>query len=388
MTNPFDIAQFLGLPKPPSQSADFIAGLLWSREVMQQHIKDSYQVTSPQGIEELRPVTINGSEQWLHVRGRNRENPILLYVHGGPGSTDIGFMDAIQRPWEDYFTVVQWDQRQAGKSYYPVDEQTPPLTIDGMVDDTECVIRFLLEHLDQKKLVLVGHSWGTVLGMHIAKQSPELLHAYIGIGQVVDSLEAEKLIYQRVIDYASNNGNQLLVDKLEAALLQLASTSEDERVATYMNYVLEVREQLSLFAGEALMHHQSWSKTVEAIRFSKTISPHLTLEDLSSGFLGKDLCSAFAPYEFTRERLATNLEEKLGCEFDVPILFFTGAHDWQTPGILSSRWFEQISAPRKAIIEFEDSSHVVVNEEPGRFLVELLRHVHSPLIKQGAQYAG
>jgi pimeloyl-ACP methyl ester carboxylesterase len=167
MTKIINVLSGLGLPTLPSQSADTIAALLWAREAMQKHLTTTYAVQNPKGIEELKQVKIGGVDQWLHIRGRNRDNPVLLYLHGGPGGPMIGSADAIQRPWEDYFTVVQWDQRQTGKSYYPANDETDPLTVEQFIRDTEEVILFLRRHLKQDKLFVLGHSWGSVLGMHI-----------------------------------------------------------------------------------------------------------------------------------------------------------------------------------------------------------------------------
>ncbi len=98
--------------------------MLWAREAVQKHLADTYKVIDPKGIEELKPVKIGGIDQWLHIRGNNRDNPVLLYLHGGPGAPMIGFEDAALIPWEEYFTVVRWDQRQTGKSYYPANDET------------------------------------------------------------------------------------------------------------------------------------------------------------------------------------------------------------------------------------------------------------------------
>jgi len=122
MTKPIDLSTALGVPSLPSYSSDSIGALLWAREVLQHHLTNTYAVKDPSGIEELKPIPIGGVDQWLHIRGRHRNNPVLLCLHGGPGFPNIGWMDAVQRPWEDYFTVVQWDQRQTGKSYYPAND--------------------------------------------------------------------------------------------------------------------------------------------------------------------------------------------------------------------------------------------------------------------------
>ena len=131
MTKKIDLSA-LGLPPLPSQSSEAIGTLLWAREVLQQHLTITYAVKDPKGVEELKSIKIGGVDQWVHIRGRNRNNPILLFLHGGPGFSMIGLMDAIQRPWEDYFTVVQWDQRQTGKSYYSANDETNPLTVERL----------------------------------------------------------------------------------------------------------------------------------------------------------------------------------------------------------------------------------------------------------------
>ena len=165
MSKSIDIPTALGLPPLPSSSPDTIAALMWAREVLQQHLTTTYAVTDPKGIEELKPVKIGGVDQWLHIRGRNRNNPVLLWLHGGPGGSIIGCSgeDAILRPWEDYFTVVLWDQRQTGKSYYPEKDETEPLTVQQFIEDTEEVIQYLRNYLDKDKLFVLGASWALYL---------------------------------------------------------------------------------------------------------------------------------------------------------------------------------------------------------------------------------
>ena len=192
MSNTVNIPAALGLPPLPSTSPDTIAALMWAREVMQKHITTTYAVTDPKGIEELKSVNIGGVEQWIHIRGRNRDNPVLLFLHGGPGATVIGALDAAQRPWEDYFTVVTWDQRQTGKSYYPADDENAPLTIQRFIDDTEELLQYLRDYLNKDKLFILGSSWGSLLGMNMVKRRPEWVHAYIGVGQLVNWLDCRK----------------------------------------------------------------------------------------------------------------------------------------------------------------------------------------------------
>ena len=372
MTKSIDIPIALGIPPLPSQSPDTIAALLWAREVLQKHLTTSYAVTDPKGIEELKPIKIGGVDQWLHIRGRNRRNPVLLYLHGGPGSTNIGWMDAIQRPWEDFFTVVQWDQRQTGKSYYPADDEKNPLSLKQFIEDTEEVIQYLRDYLDQDKLFLLGHSWGSVLGMYIVKRHPNWLHAYIGVGQVVNWSENEQVLYKRLLNHAKEQEEDQLVEKLESIAPYLDPNNPEQ---SFVDHTLYVRTELSRLTGETMMHHLFLDDTLIMLKSDQILSPHLTLMDINNLLLGDDIALFRNPATIATDFVNVNLPEQLGSSFEVPIFFFTGTHDWHTPKILSDAWFDQIKAPYKELIHFQESCHVIVNEEPGKVLMALVNKV-------------
>jgi len=374
MVKNIDIPAALGLPPLPSSSPDTIAALLWAREVLQKHLTTTYAVQDPNGIEELKSVKIGGVDQWLHIRGRNRNNPVLLFLHGGPGGEIIGFADAIQRPWEDYFTVVHWDQRQTGKSYYPADDENAPLTVQQFIEDTEELIQYLRGHLNKDKLFVLGSSWGTALGMHMVKRHRDWIHAYIGVGQVVNSVNNERALYERLLGHAREQNESELISKLER-ITALLDADYPEREKSYIENVGFVRSELDRLAGETLMHHLRIEDAAKMFSLDKAISPHLTLSDISHSIVGDEPALSRPPYSFARDFLDVDLPKDLGSSFEVPIFFFTGAHDWQTPVSLSDAWFETITAPHKELIHFEESGHAVVNEEPGKFLVALVNKV-------------
>jgi len=373
MNKAFDLSAALGLPPLPSHSSDTIAALLWAREVLQQHFTTTYAVKDPKGIEELKPVKIAGTDQWIHIRGRNRKNPILLYLHGGPGFSNIGIMDAIQRPWEDYFTVVQWDQRQVGKSYYPANDETNPLTVQGMIEDAEEVIQYLRRHLNQDKLFVLGHSWGSALGMHMAKRHPDWLHAYIGVGQVVNKMDNERALYERLLSHAREQKDNELLAKLDAIAPYPDPDSPAQSIVE--NRASWMLRQLSLSAGEAMMHHLFFDDVLKIWSFDKLISPHLTLTDISHSLLGDEIALERPPYTLMQDMITIDLSNDVGSSFEVPIFFFTGAHDWHTSRTLSDKWFSQINAPHKELIHFEESAHGIVFEEPGKVLIALVNKV-------------
>lgn len=374
LSKAIDILKALGIPPLPSQSSDTIATLFWAREVLQKHLTSIYAITDPKGIEELKKVQIGGVDQWLHIRGRNRHNPVLLFIHGGQGSPMIGLMDAIQRPWEDFFTVVQWDQRQTGKSYYPADDVNKPLTVNQFIDDTEEVIQYLRDYLKKEKLFILGHSWGTVLGMHMVKRHPEWLHAYIGVGQVVDMAESERVLYERLLSHARENNRTDLISRLEE-ITPFFEAYSPQREKTFVDNCSFVRKELSRLAGETGMHHMLWDDVVSMLALDGAISPHLTLTDLSHSIISDEVAWSRPPYAFTKEFLSIDLPSDIGNSFDTPIFFFSGVHDWQTPVSLSDQWFSQINTTHKELLHFQESSHFIFNEEPGKVLIALVNKV-------------
>ena len=158
------------------------------------------------------------ARQYVSVRGADRRNPILLYVHGGPASVELPLSWAFQRPWEEYFTVVEWDQRAAGKSFLLNDRQTiaPTLVPDQYRDDAIELIELLRQRYGKRKIFLLGHSWGSTVALAVAVKRPDLLYAYVGMGQLIDFNENETASYAAVLAQARGDGNAQAVAELEA----------------------------------------------------------------------------------------------------------------------------------------------------------------------------
>jgi pimeloyl-ACP methyl ester carboxylesterase len=165
-----------------SSAAAQLPGYPMSRDSIAGRLADLHRIHTPEGIEVVEPVAVNGSTQWISIRGLNRANPILLVVHGGPGSAMLGMTWAYQKPWEDFFTVVNWDQRGVGKNFAAADtaQLRPTMTEAQHVQDAEVVVRHVLKRLGQQKLVLMGYSWGTKFTPAVVVQRPELFHAWVG----------------------------------------------------------------------------------------------------------------------------------------------------------------------------------------------------------------
>ena len=181
-------------------------------------IADIHRVVTPNGVQETFEAALGGARQVVNVRGADRRNPILLFVHGGPGAVEMPIAWSFQRPWEDYFTVVQWDQRGAGRSFLLNDPDALALTLtpERYRDDAIELIELLRERYGKRKVILLGHSWGSIVGIMVAAQRPDLLHAYVGVGQVIDFRENEREGYAWTLSRALADGNKEAVRELEA----------------------------------------------------------------------------------------------------------------------------------------------------------------------------
>ena len=163
------------------------------------------------GINEQMYVDINGTKQWISIYGQDKDNSVLLYLHGGPGSPTSPYDYAFTRKWSDVYTVVTWDQRNCGKSYSP-DQNDTALTYDLMMSDGVEITKYLLDYLGKDKITLLGHSWGTYLGSNLALQYPEYYECYIGTGQLVDFYQNEIAFKEEATKWVGNDeeGKQLI----------------------------------------------------------------------------------------------------------------------------------------------------------------------------------
>src|SRR5262245_22325115 len=200
-------------PMPPSeadfQKLDALLGFLRSRNAR------DYSITSANGIDEARYIELGGIEQWVTIRGENRDNPVVLFLHGGPGDATNPWGYAGFRLWLKSFTVVQWDQRGAGKTLGRNGPgQATTISLDRMTRDGVELTERLLADLHKDKLILVGHSFGSILGIGMAKSRPELYYAFVGTGQVADPARSYTVAYSELMKKAEALGEQRAIDEL------------------------------------------------------------------------------------------------------------------------------------------------------------------------------
>jgi proline iminopeptidase len=330
-------------------------------------IADLRKIGTPNGVEQLVQIDVGGTKQWISVRGKNRDNPILLFIHGGPASPEMPASWAFQTPWEDYFTVVQWDQRGAGKTFLANDPAAiaPTLNIARMTEDAAEVVQYLRKTYGKDKVFVLGHSWGSVLGLSLAQKHPELLYAYVGVGQVVEAHANEQASYDGVLKLAEAAGNARAIQELKAIAPYPgpAGAVPLEKIGPERKWVVAL--------GGMTHNRDSFAYSDNAA----LISPDYSAADVAAVEQGQGLSSAATITDLSR-----NFDARRMTKLQVPIVLFLGRYDLATPSTVAAEWFKTVEAPQKKAVWFEDSAHMMFFEEPGRFLVHLVQDVR-PLAK-------
>lgn len=313
----------------------------------------------PGSVAELITVPIGGHNQAMMIRGRSAENPVLLYLAGGPGGTDLGAMRADVALEQD-FIVVTWEQRGAGKSYSALDP-VETLTLDQMVNDVIEVTNYLRDRFDEDKIYLVGNSWGTILGGLAVQRHPELFHAYIGTGQMVSPRETDIMFYEDTLAWAERTGNNAL-----------AATLRQNGPPPYANL---------LDYEPAISHEHDWNHYPE-LDMSKEMPnnlfvPENALMDRINGLRGfLDTFSVLYPQlqniDFRRDIPALK----------VPVYMVIGRNEARGRAVLANEWFEMLQAPSKEEIIFEHSGHRPLFEEPAAFASLMARVLNETYVSK------
>lgn len=330
-------------------------------------VEDLMHIPGPDGVQEGWNARIGGIDQWISIRGQDRANPAVLFVHGGPATPTTPSLWQFQRPLEDYFTLINYDQRGAGKTFAANDPDAVADTLrtQQFVDDLIEVAELARSRLGKERLVLMAHSWGTVPATHAALQRPDLFHAYVGIGQVINVRDNERLSIEYGLAQARRHGNAEAVAEIESIL-------------PYPGDVPITRERI-VIARKWPQHYggmAAWRDATNLWFFGAA--------RLSPDYSETDRAALNAGSLFTLGRLLDEFVEvdfKPVRDFPLPVVMLMGRHDYTTPSQLTADWLERVKAPHKQGVWFERSAHMLPWEEPGRFLVALLEHVR-PLVQE------
>jgi pimeloyl-ACP methyl ester carboxylesterase len=304
-------------------------------------------------IASCRNIEIGGIRQWVIIKGKSIDNPILLFLHGGPGGAEWPLVRIFNLRLASEFTMVYWDQRGAGKSF---NEPTPNMHIDQFISDTKELAEYLKEELCQTRVFVVGHSWGSLLGLLTAQKYPNLFEAFIGVGQYVYGKENEAISYQFTKDCAWQKKNRKAICQLEQLNFPYPYGTIDADGKWFGDLLIQ-REWLFRFEGCIYGEKRRLKWTVPYL-----ITPEYSWFDFLKWYKGY----YFSLKTMWPEIVKYNLFEEIP-QIRIPCYFFIGKHDYNTPYELASKYYHHLEAPKKEIIWFENSAHHPMYEEALKF---------------------
>lgn len=274
-------------------------------------------------------VSVGNIKQVISYSGDN-DLPLILFLHGGPGSSRMKQAEVFSGLLQKHFLVVQWDQRETGKTL-ALNKSSVPITLDLMENDTYELIQLLLKKFKQKKMYLVGESWGTVLGFKMAEKHPDLLNAYIAFSPVVDQTKSERILLEK-----------LKLDAKAKGIIQA------ENELNKVNVPFDNAEQLR-YSRKWMLSHDGYT-----IADKDTTAFKQYIDDWSKTWMPTWNIAI-------RQNLFIDLPE-ISC----PVYFFLGGKDLQTNFSIANDYFKILKAPKKDIFLFEDAGHSVLTEEAER----------------------
>ncbi|GFI47525.1 proline iminopeptidase [Lachnospiraceae bacterium] len=325
--------------------------------------KAIYTKTPDGGINQSMYIDVNGTKQWINIYGEDIDDPVLLYLHGGPGSATSDIDYAFTRKWADVYTVVTWDQRNCGKSYDAQQDGTV-LTRELFMADGKEVTEFILDYLSKDKITVLGHSWGSIYGANLVLEFPEYYECFIGTGQLVDYLENEETFRQEAISWAEGDGETLkLIDQLTPGNVTMEHIS--------------ARNTIMQKYGYDMMVNGSDYNLITTIIFN----PNYSIIDWIDYF--KRNMGVYLDFLASEEFASFSLKDRF--DYQVPFYNINGDKDYQTNYKLAQEYFEKVNAPYKQMFLMENMTHGLLESDSEGFsgiihqIAKIEREINSSL---------
>lgn len=314
-------------------------------------------------IVEYVTVELGSVQQDILIRGENVDNPILLYIHGGPGDPETSFIVPYQREWEKYYTVVNWDQRGSGRSYHS-DIDISTLNTEQICSDAKQLTDYLKERFGKEKIFLVGHSYGTYVAALCVRNNPDDYYAYVGTGQIGDQQENELKLIEYAVIMSENDGNEDALRELNS-LPQMPYTTEN------FGKAIAASRKWTTYYGGAIYGQ----KDTNALYARALINMEYSFFDLMSFLKGEELYYTNTASDIARwELFNANLFEEAPV-LEVPVFFVQGKNDYITSYSMCEKYYNALAAPEKYLYPIDNCSHDVICEKTDEFTNILINDV-------------
>jgi len=287
----------------------------------------------PRQIAEERFITLGGMPQWVTIRGSDRTKPVLLFLHGGPGDAQSS-LTSVYKPFERDFVLVQWDQRGAGRTLGHSGAERQQTSLDRLISDGIELAAFIRGYLHTKRVILVGHSWGSYLAVEIVKRRPDLFSAFVGIGQIVNLREAVETQYRYTLARARAEPDLEAVAELE----KLGIPAQGN-----LDQYIVLRGQLNRYLAVSDLQWLS--------RQDSLIRAQVSADDFRAYQQGLQTMTGLASTVFAIDTPA------LGFDFKLPVFLIQGTEDHITDSSSAAHYFKDIQAPIKRMTPIEGAGH-------------------------------
>lgn len=325
------------------------------------------RITADTGVQESTYVSLGGIDQFVTIRGEDVANPVVVYLHGGPGDSSHYLQYPVQGELEDTHTWIRWDQRGTGRTYYANPELSPAdLSVDRMLADLDELVDYARERFGQEKVVIVGHSWGTVLGTLYLQEHPEKVTEYVGVGQFVDTSEGAHLATTTAIERARAAGDN------EDAAAMAANLAELDEAAAAGGY--GVAGWTTEFENRALSSAYLACEGEKGLAHgiaTGLASPTINLQDVRWFLSNDSIETVYGRQQPLLDTLASYDLRQAGLEFQVPVSYVGGSCDWVTPTPLAQAYAASLTAPSVDFHLIEDAGHVPSVDQPEAYVATL-----------------
>lgn len=346
-----------------------IISALVYRSSLRNTLEEETKIETDNGISSLEEITLGDLKQWIFIRGTDQKNPILIFLHGGPGVPAMGIASSRNLDAEliKHFTVVHWDQRGAGKSYnsnIPINS----MTFDRMVEDCNELIDYLRNRFNAPKVFIVGHSAGSLIGIKTAHKYPEKIYAYVGVGQFINNYEQQRISYNFIVEEAEKSGDVEMQNAIKAIGPPPYETPDK---------INEKGEYVFRFGGGI---HDNIGEHMGVLMFSYLTSPEYTL---SEGFSTLKMNGMdFSMNAMWNEIRNINLVKEIQ-SLEVPVYFFEGKYDMNNPTVIVEDFYQHLKADKgKKLFIFENSGHFPIIEEKEKYqdllINDVLKNCYKP----------
>ena len=338
-----------------------VGGALGYRAHRQHQNSEALAIRTPNGIDRSMYIEIGGLRQWVQIRGEDRRNPVLLFVHGGPALSMIPFTYRSMRPWEKYYTIVSWDQRGAGRTYIlngGADKTAAGM--DQIIDDGIQLADVTRNILHKDKIIVLGESFGSAVALEMVRRRPDLFYAFVGTGQAVDMRRAEVLTYQLLLQQVRAAHDEKATERLVAAGPPPYADSSRRTLVERIEGDHPGESESSMGADFLFAPGYSLRESFQLLAGATQHRAKLVAEDMNYN------------------------AQSRGTTFEVPVFFFQGSEDIAAPLQLAAEYMNAISAPQKALVVIPGGGHNAFVLHSQRFLDELNARVR-PLAVGDAQ---